>query len=227
MCSVQHCVRLLRAVRNSCWGRVQKLPCESPRWASNAKKGRTQVHLGRMEPTRMRHAITTLVKRDVISGSARAWRLVATIGSEEVCVVEGDQVRVFENERDAYAYTLEAYRKFADLRNMQVGQQYSLQMADGSTKTVQVQNQTPQGVNVLDPQSGQVMMIPHLQQGAEPKPVQPGQQGVGVKPQGPTGISPENVTSMRVTAAEIGREPYYCKHDQGYLYRKDPNAPEK
>ena len=39
--------------------------------------------------------------------------------------------------------------------------------------------------------------------------------------------SPENVTSMRVTAAEIGREPYYCKHDQGYLYRKDPNAPEK
>src|SRR5438477_12375780 len=150
------------------------------------------------------------VKRD-----GHEWRLIASLDEPTVFVVNGKRVYEFPNEETAYAFVIEAYRKVADLRNMQVGQQYSIQMADGTTKTVQVQNQTPQGVNVLDPQSGQVMMIPHIQQGAEPKPVQPGQQGGGVKPQGPTGISPENVTSMRVTAAEIGREPYYCKHDQG------------
>ena len=165
--------------------------------------------------------------KDSVKRGGHEWRLIASLEEPTVFVVNGERVYEFADEQTAYSFVIEAYRKVADLRNMQVGQQYSITMADGSTKTVQVQNQTPTGVNVVDPATGEAMMIPHLQQGAEPKPVQPGQQGVGVKPQGPTGISPENVTSMRVTAAEIGREPYYCKHDQGYLYKKNPSDPEK
>jgi ribosomal protein S27AE len=122
---------------------------------------------------------------------------------------------------------------------MQPGQNYSLTMADGTTKMVQVQNQTPDGVQVLDPNSGQSMMIPHVQPGAEPKPAQPSQpkmpnQGGNMTPPPNNGASPENVTSfalglndMKVTASEFGRTPNNCAHDGTHLNRKHPSDPEK
>jgi hypothetical protein len=165
--------------------------------------------------------------------------MVADTRLHNVWVLDGQNVYEFGDRRAAFQFVVGEYRKQADMRSMQPGQNYNLTMADGSTKLVQVQNQTPDGVQVLDPNSGQSMMIPHVQPGAEPKPAQAAQpkmpnQGGTATPAPNQGVSPENVTSFalgrndfKVMASEIGREPYNCKHDNGYLYRKDPSAPEK
>lgn len=36
-----------------------------------------------------------------------------------------------------------------------------------------------------------------------------------------------NPTAMRVSATDVGREPFYCKHDHSYLLRKNPSDPER
>ena len=171
------------------------------------------------------------------------WRIVKDTAGAGVFVVTGRDVYEFRNDQEAYGYVIGEYRKVADMRNMQPGQAYQITMADGTMKTVNVQQQGPQAVIVMDSQTGETMNIPHLQGGAEPTPAPTQRPKVPGSPGGPTptpNISPENITSsvlcksdlrtahaMRVTAGEIGREPYYCKHDRGYLYRKDPSAPEK
>lgn len=178
--------------------------------------------------------------RDRVAFGSHEWRIIADTRSSTTVVVDGRRAYEFASPQGAYDFVSSAYRRVADMRNMQPGQSYNLTMSDGSTKMVTVQNNTAQGVNVLDPSSGETMTIPHVQTGAEPKPVQPVKPNNAGSPGGPTatpnqGVSPENVTSsrmlcagdMRVTAADIGREPYNCKHDNGYLYRKDPSAPEK
>jgi hypothetical protein len=181
---------------------------------------------------------------DKVAYGLQEWRILGDTRNTVTLVVTGDRALEFANRREAFNYVAAKYRQAADMRNLQPGQSYNLSMSDGTTKTVQVQNNTPQGINVMDPASGEVMTIPHLQQGAEPTPAQSQKPKIPGSPGGPTptpnsgpssyGASPENVTSAlcaddlsRVTAAELGREPYNCKHDGGYLYRKDPSAPEK
>lgn len=175
---------------------------------------------------------------DKVATVDREWRLIGDTTDPCVFIVDGTHVYEFKDKADAYKWVVGEYKEqrkiTADFKSMQPGQSYSLPMTDGTQKVVNVQSQAPDGVMVLDPQSGQTMMIPHVQPGAEPKPVQPGQQNKSSAP-GPAGVSPENRTYRRalgrndlaVTAAEIAREPYYCKHDQGYLYRKNPSDPEK
>lgn len=178
--------------------------------------------------------------RDRVAFGAHEWRIIADTRTSKHVVYDGRRAYEFASPQGAYDFVASAYRRVADMRNMQPGQSYNLTMSDGSTKMVTVQNNTAQGVNVLDPSSGETMVIPHMQTGSEPKPVQPVKPNNTGSPSGPTatpnqGVSPENVTSsralcagdMRVTAAELGREPYNCKHDGGYLYRKEPSAPEK
>jgi hypothetical protein len=181
---------------------------------------------------------------DRIAAGSAQWRLIADTTKPTVWVIDAKHVYEFSNRREATAFVADAYRKVADLRSMQPGQNYNLQMADGSTKIVQVQNQTPNGVQVLDPSSGQSMTIPHVQPGAEPTPVPPGQQG---KPGAPApnqsqpgvqqGVSPENQTErtyalcagdLRKTAREPGKVPQNCEHGHHtHLLHKDTSDPEK
>lgn len=176
---------------------------------------------------------------DKVACGGSEWRLVADTKSRNVWILGDGCVYEFASRHDAYQHIAGIYRKVADMRNMQPGQSYSLTMADGRMRTVQVQNQTPQGVDVMDPETGETLNIPHIQMGAEPKPVMPNKAKVPGSPGGPTptpnATQPNSVqrsyalctNDLRVTGAEIGRQPYQCKHDGGYLYRKEPSAPEK
>jgi hypothetical protein len=181
---------------------------------------------------------------DRVAVGKREWRIVADTRQPTAWVIDGKNVYEFASNRDALQYVVGEYRRIADLRSMQPGQNYTLTMSDGTTKMVQVQNQTNDGVQVLDPNSGQSMMIPHIQPGAEPKPAQaPQQGGAGQTPkpnqpqnQAATPVSPENQTDrtyslalgdLKVTASEYGRTPQNCKHDGTHLNRKNPSDPEK
>jgi hypothetical protein len=182
---------------------------------------------------------------DRVAAGDQEWRIVADTRQPTAWVLDGRHVYEFANKRDALQHVVSEYRRVADLRSMQPGQNYNLTMQDGSTRMVQVQNQTPDGVQVLDPNSGQTMMIPHVQPGAEPKPAQAPQQagasGQTPKPNQPQNqaaspVSPENQTDrtyalglndLRVTASEYGRTPQNCKHDGTHLNRKNPSDPEK
>lgn len=174
--------------------------------------------------------------RDKVATGKHEWRIFADTNAPTTFVVKDNEALEFRSEREAYGYVIAEYRKHADLRNMQPGQSYNITMADGSQKNVSVQQQGPQGVIMMDTQTGETMNVPHIQQGAEPTPSPTQKPKTPGSPSGPTptpNVSPENITSSVLcrgdlrTAGELGREPYYCKHDQGYLYRKDPQAPEK
>lgn len=177
--------------------------------------------------------------QDKVAFGKHEWRVLADTDNPKGWVTDGRNAYEFESVKDAYAFVIDAYRRVADLRNMQPGQSYSLTMADGSQRQMQVQQNSAQGVQVMDPNSGEQMTIPHVQSGVEPTPIKPQnpKQSTptipGNSPGVQVGVSPENRTyslgkrDLRVTAADIGREPYQCKHDNGYLYRKEPSAPEK
>jgi hypothetical protein len=175
---------------------------------------------------------------DKIARGGSTWRVIADTKNPHVWVIDMENVYEFNSRAEAYNFVVGMYRQAADMRNMQPGQSYNLTMADGSTKNVQVQNNTPQGVTILDPNSGTTMTIPHVQQGAEPKPAQPQKPQPGSQMGAPTptpndGVSPENRTyalgadDLKKTGYGVGREPYHCKHDRAYLLRKSPSDPEK
>ena len=113
------------------------------------------------------------VKDKVVKGK-REWRIVAQTNSPETFVVDETLTAyAFANERDAYDYVIGEFSKTALYKDMQPGQNYSIQMADGTTRQVQVNSQTPQAVNMMDTQTGESLMVPHVQQGAEPQAAQP------------------------------------------------------
>lgn len=138
-----------------------------------------------------------------VAYGGREWRVIAQTNAPETYVVDGDTAYEFANERAAQQFVAAQYRKIADFTGMQPGNSYTLTMQDGTTKQVTVQQQGPQGVTFTDAQTGETMMVPHVQTGAEPKPAMPGKQTA--KPPGPGGAvdapgqqygpSPENVTS--------------------------------
>lgn len=158
-----------------------------------------------------------------------AWRIIADTNMDSVYVVDRHgNTTLFPDRRSAYAHVAREFRKESDLRNLQTGQIYDLPMFDGTVKRIQVQQNTPEYLQGIDVSTGKSVSIPHLQPGAAPKQIP---QNNTTYPQ----IPPGQATAAHVllgkndirTAGDIGREPYYCKHDGGYLYRKEPHTPEK
>lgn len=150
----------------------------------------------------------------------------------------------------AFQYLAEGFRAQADLRNVQPGQQVTLPMANGESKTVNVVMNDQDNMTVLDLNTGAQMLIPHLQPGQQPlvqnnpnqntddsgQPEDP-EQGDGLDDEGNikpgTGIvmSKRHLRSRRQALSKKAdfphRSPQNCKHDNSYLQRKDPSDAEK
>lgn len=155
-----------------------------------------------------------------------SWRIIADTTDSTVYVADRNgTLTPYPTRRAAFAAVAKAFIRSADLRNLQPGQVYDIPMYDGTVKRIQVQQQRPDAVQAIDVATGTAITIPHLQPGAEPRPTT--NVTSPVKPAAP-GAPTAALSAHDIRhGADIGREPYHCKHDGGYLYRKEPTAPEK
>ena len=111
-----------------------------------------------------------LVDRIALRGTE--YRVLGDTDSPMTEVWGNDVAWEFDNREAAYRYIASGYRTANDLRSLKPGQQVQLPMASGESQIVNVVNNDQNAVTVVDTQTGQQMMIPHMQTGAQPKVMQ-------------------------------------------------------
>lgn len=100
------------------------------------------------------------------------YRILADTDSPETEIWGNDVAWEFGNRAAAYNYLASGYRTANDLRSLKPGQQVQLPMASGDSQVVNVIQNDDKAITVVDTTTGQQMMIPHIQTGAQPKVMQ-------------------------------------------------------